>query len=483
MLLLLLLSVFLFAAGEEAPLSIHALCDQSVRNYRLLTPPEAEANVDNGSQRNCACQMVHQAPWGAAKVHIDCSALDLQTELVQATHMPFGSQLLDLSWNKLTRLPRFSLNVDQLEVYRLHNNHIEKLTRGDLTGLTALRELDLSNNALASLDFDTFKDLGALETLKMGYNVLQELPESLFRPMKQLRHLTLSGNNLNELLREKNLIYDLQVSESLEVLELEYCQLTWLSVESAGALQELRLRGNGFFRQLPLLPPSVELLDMSANPVRRLDMFYDGQLGHLQVLLLEDMPNLYLLDFSSLTTHPSLRKISLQNSRNFTYLSEGSGVDHPLQQLRELKLTGTKVRKISKGLKEYMPSVKVIALDGCPMVCDCDLKWLMGGRLGIVTNGVCDKPLSIRDQNIDGLVPESIKNCSELSRVMFRVINGVLVLFLLVLCAVAMYFLVMGCRPSKKFFVRQRMGVQSPYSRITVEPIGETYRPTTISQG
>lgn len=483
MLLLLLLSVFLFAAGEEAPLSIHALCDQSVRNYRLLTPPEAEANVDNGSQRNCPCQMVNQAPWGAAKVHIDCSALDLQTELVQATHMPFGSQLLDLSWNKLTRLPRFSLNVDQLEVYRLHNNHIEKLTREDLTGLTALRELDLSNNALASLDFDTFKDLGALETLKMGYNVLQELPESLFRPMKQLRHLTLSGNNLNELLREKNLIYDLQVSESLEVLELEYCQLTWLSVESAGALQELRLRGNGFFRQLPLLPPSVELLDMSANPVRRLDMFYDGQLGHLQVLLLEDMPNLYLLDFSSLTTHPSLRKISLQNSRNFTYLSEGSGVDHPLQQLRELKLTGTKVRKISKGLKEYMPSVKVIALDGCPMVCDCDLKWLMGGRLGIVTNGVCDKPLSIRDQNIDGLAPESIKNCSELSRVMFRVINGVLVLFLLVLCAVAMYFLVMGCRPSKKFFVRQRMGVQSPYSRITVEPIGETYRPTTISQG
>lgn len=179
----------------------------------------------------------------------------------------------------------------------------------------------------------------------------------------------------------------------------------------------------------------------------------------------------------------------MQNSRNFTYLSElafDSGEDgqgtNVLEQLHEIILTGTKLRKLSERLLEYMPQVQVIALDGCPMVCDCDLKWLMGRRAGITTHGVCEKPLSARDQRIDEVAPEAMKNCSEFSRFMFRIMNGLLVLFLIVLCSVAMYFLVMGCRPSKKFYIRQRLGVHSPYSRITVEPLGQSYRPSTISQ-
>lgn len=474
--------------------SISALCDQTVRNYRLLTPKESDVSDVTKQQKNCVCNMIHQAPWGEPKIQIDCSALSLQSEHLRAENLPFGSQVLDISWNQLQRIPKFVQNVDQLQKYRLQNNHIEKIEEGDLHNMKHLTDFDLSNNAIASIANEAFQDVTALEHLNLGYNNLRSLPENIFRPLKNLLRLTLSGNDLNELLVEKNLFYNFQVNaESLQVLELEYCQLTWLSVESAVALKEIRLRGNSFFKQLPLLSPNIKLLDLSANPVRRLDAFYNGQLKDMEILLLEDMPNFYLIDTNALATFRSLRKISLQNSKNFTYLSEsafeavqtefeGDGEITGLAQLTEIILTGTNVRKLSEKLHNYISKVEVIALDGCPVVCDCDLKWLMGKRNGIMTNGICAKPLSARNKRIDEVQPEEMKNCSNFSRFMFKFLNGLLILFMIILCCVAMYFLVIGCRPSKKFYVRQRMGLNSPYSRITVEPIGQSYRPTTISQ-
>lgn len=487
-------SVGVVASDDESqPQIVRALCDQSVRNYRLLTPQETET-AGHEQQRNCVCNMVHQAPWGEPKIQIDCSALELQSKDLVAEHLPFGSQVLDITWNRLDRIPKFNQNVDQLQIFRLQNNHIEKIRADDLAGLKFLNELDVSNNAIDAMELGAFQDLRALKKLNLGYNNLRSIPENIFRPLRNISHLILSGNDLNELLTEKNLFYNFQVSEqTLQVLELEYCHLTWLSVESAVALKEIRLRGNSFFKQLPLLPPSIKLLDLSGNPLRRWTAFYDGQLRQLEILLLEDMPNLYILEVSSLASFHGLHKISLQNSKNFTYFGElafdeiesqhrGGEEENVFVKLNEIILTGTNVRKLSENLHQYLPKVEIIALDGCPMVCDCDLKWLMGKRVGIMTNGICEKPLSTRNQRIDDVQPEEMKNCSNFSRFMFKIMNGLLVICMILICCVAMYFLVIGCRPSKKFYVRQRMGLNSPYSRITVEPIGQNYRPTTISQ-
>lgn len=479
---------------EPAPVSIRTLCDSTIRNYRLLTPPEDEQVPESATDKNCICLMVHQAPWGEPKLQIDCTALELKSEKLYAQNLPFGTQLLDLAWNRLEKMPKFNKNLEQVQIYRLHNNHIETLAEQDLNGFTYLDELDLSNNAIESIELGAFKDQRALKRLNLGYNNIRTLHENIFRPLRALVHLTLSGNDLNALMLEKNLFFNLQLNaDSVQVLELEYCHLTWLSVESAVALKEIRLRGNGFFKQLPLLSPNIKLLDLSANPVRRLDTTYDGQLNALEILLLEDMPNLYLLDVSSLATFHSLKKLSLQGSRNFSYVHELAfdGIESPkrqemdmsavFEQLNEIILTGTNVRKLSEFLHEYIPKVEVIALDGCPMVCDCDLKWLQGKRRGIVTNGICEKPAAMKDRRIDEVEPEEMKNCSDFSRYMFKIMNGLLIIFMIVLCCVAMYFLVMGCRPSKKFYVRQRMGMNSPYSRITVEPIGTNFRPNTIA--
>lgn len=477
--------------GDSTLVKINALCDQSVLNYRLLTPRENNGPAANEQQKNCLCSMVHQAPWGDPKIQIDCTAQELKIEQIAAETLPFGTQVLDVSWNLLERVPRFTQNVDQMQIFRLHNNQIKNIGADDFAGLTFVQELDVSSNEIQTVEPGAFRDLKALKRLNLAQNKIRILPENIFRPLKSIVHLSLNGNDLNELLVEKNLYYNLDLNaESLQVLELEYCGLTWLSIESGVGLREIRLRGNSFFKQLPLLPPNLKLLDLSANPLRRLDTGYDGQLKDMEILLLEDMPNFYIIEASALATFQSLRKISMQGSRNFTYFNElafdGGNSLHQespvFEHLNVIILTGTRVSRLSSLLYEYLPNVEVIALDGCPVVCDCDLKWLLGKRAGIMTNGICDKPLSVRNKLVDELQPEQMKNCSDFSRFMFRIMNALLIILMIVLCCVAMYFLVMGCRPSKKFYIRQRMGINSPYSRITVEPIGQAYRPSTISQ-
>lgn len=480
------------ASSFNPSLNIGTLCDQSIRNYRLLTPQDdGQAATD----MHCTCRMVDEAPWGAPKIEIDCSALELENGNILAKSLPFTAQLLDITWNRLTRIPKFTQNLEQLKIYRLHQNHIEKIEREDLISLTFLTDLDLSNNGIENIEESAFNDLTSLKRLNLGYNRLSTLPDKLFQAVSNLLHLTLSGNDLNKLLLEKNLFHDFEVNaKSLQILEMENCNLSWLNVKSADALVEIRLRDNIFFKQLPMLPPTIKLLDLSANPVRRLDnTFYNGQLNEMEILLLEDMPNLYILDVSSMATFHNLRKVSLQGSRNFTYLSElafdSVESEHQAEEedllifhhLNEIILTGTKVRKLNDQLLVWLPKLEVIALGGCPMVCDCDLKWLMGRQAGITTNGICEKPLSTKNLRIDDVRPEAMKNCSQFSRFMFKIINGLLILLMIILCGVAMYYLVMGCRPSKKFYIRQRLGVNSPYSRITVDH-GQSYRPTTISQ-
>lgn len=89
-LVLVLVTQSLVMSAEDdrvQPRSIGALCDQSVRNYRLLTPTETEAVAETISHGNCVCTMVHEAPWGAPKIQIDCTALDLQSEHLLA-HNP-----------------------------------------------------------------------------------------------------------------------------------------------------------------------------------------------------------------------------------------------------------------------------------------------------------------------------------------------------------------------------------------------------------
>lgn len=487
------------SATSDPDANIHSLCDQSVRNFQLLTPREADAEPSPVSGRNCVCNMVHEATWGAPKIEIDCTALELHNENIIPRSLPFGTQLFDLSWNSLSRIPRFYQNLDQLKVFRLNNNHITKIEKDDLSRLSYLEELDVSNNDIETIE--TFDSLTALKHLKIAYNNLRTLPDLIFDKLTNLIHLSLSGNDMNALLFEKNIYSSLGLNtQSLQVLELDYCKLTWLAIEAGESLLELRLRGNAFFKEFPILSPNIKLLDLSANPIRRLDStFYPGKLKQLETLLLEDMPNLYILDVSSMATFHNLRKLSLQNSKNFTYfnklafdpieleidLTDDNGETQMFDKLDEINLTGTKVQKLSEELHAYIPNVEFIALDGCPMVCDCDLKWLLGKRAGIRTNGICEKPLSTQNLRIDDIAPESIKNCSEFSRFMFKIINGLLIILMIILVGVGMYFLVMGCRPSKKFYIRQRLGVNSPYSRITVEPLGagvghqSSYRPTT----
>ena len=110
-----------------------------------------------------------------------------------------GLTLLNLRGNALERLPAGLLTpTPGLRALQLGGNRLADL--GDaLTGLSELRELELSNNALAMLAADQFEALSNLRWLHLDGNGLAELAPDQFEGLSELGWLRLDGNSLAEL--------------------------------------------------------------------------------------------------------------------------------------------------------------------------------------------------------------------------------------------------------------------------------------------
>ncbi|XP_040202784.1 SLIT and NTRK-like protein 1 isoform X2 [Rana temporaria] len=102
---------------------------------------------------------------------------------------------LDLSHNALT-----SFKVDlpiMLQELNLDNNSFKSIP--DLSQLSSLTKLVLSNNHISTIPDSAFKGLNNLKVLKLQKNTINSLSEEVFHDLKSLDHLDLSHNQLWEL--------------------------------------------------------------------------------------------------------------------------------------------------------------------------------------------------------------------------------------------------------------------------------------------
>ena len=100
---------------------------------------------------------------------------------------------LELSYNKIERLPKNIFSKTALGMLHLKNNQISTT----LDFLTSdLQTLDLSFNKIHFINAQMFKGLTGLTSLKLKGNGLHKINQAAFISLPNLRYIDLSANNL-----------------------------------------------------------------------------------------------------------------------------------------------------------------------------------------------------------------------------------------------------------------------------------------------
>lgn len=99
--------------------------------------------------------------------------------------------------NKLTKIPKFLYELENLISLDLNQNQIKKIYKKDTDGLSNLQELHLNSNELTDLP-ETFNNLSELRVLSLNFNPITTFPniilelhnlDSLVINKKQIKYL------------------------------------------------------------------------------------------------------------------------------------------------------------------------------------------------------------------------------------------------------------------------------------------------------
>ncbi|XP_033756353.1 protein slit-like isoform X1 [Pecten maximus] len=152
--------------SDEEVAPVDSSCDP-----RAYCPPLCTCT---GTVVRCSRQMLTEIP-----SHIPLDTTELYLDVNNITHLNMDisqlSQLqrLDLSNNKLVTLPEsiFS-NLTQLSTLILSFNKLECMAASSFSGLRRLRILSLHGNQLSTIPYSSFNDLDSLTHLALGENPL-----------------------------------------------------------------------------------------------------------------------------------------------------------------------------------------------------------------------------------------------------------------------------------------------------------------------
>ena len=133
-------------------------------------------------QQSIACKV-----WN--HTNMDCS----WRELVCIPHLRNNAslELLDLSNNELTVLPRGAFSGLKLQTLNLSSSNISTVNADAFSGLNELQILDLSSNTISTINVDTFSVLCNLLSLDLRDNPLSSV-NGTFTDLGNLKTLDLS---------------------------------------------------------------------------------------------------------------------------------------------------------------------------------------------------------------------------------------------------------------------------------------------------
>lgn len=283
---------------------------------------------------------------------------------------------LNLSHNAIYNLqPEVLADFPILEYLNLENNYISTLTTTMFT-LPNLHYLNLGHNRIFTLKANFYFNSPKLQTLVLSHNVLTRLPGGIFFRIPRLEKLDLSYNRLSKI---EDLAFD-----------------------GLKSLSELKLEGNTL-RQIPItalrIIPSIGQLAMDRNPIRQLGpLSFNGlNVTHISLCHSDELNVVHERTFANM---PYLTSVALAFNKVLTSIAPKTFVG--LSNLRMLDLRNDNLYVIEESIRSEMdrfledsgdttdiPSVALSAeapaplpvpltlrLNGNPLVCDCNLKWV-----------------------------------------------------------------------------------------------------------
>ncbi|NXD76283.1 LRRN4 protein, partial [Halcyon senegalensis] len=257
--------------------------------------------------------------------------------------LPEALETLDLSSNLLQEVNGAEIaNLSRLRVLSLRQNHLWSVRWGS-EALSSLLSLDLSFNKLSSLPPCDSSALPNLRWLSLAGNPLMEIQPLAFSCYPQLQFLNLSATLLGR-------------DDSRAIRESAFA----ISTSPSEATNR---SGN-----------TITVLDLSRTFLEKIQPEWTRDLPNLKSFHLTKMLRLRSLDTDFLKFMPGLRELNCQDSHTLSYVRTEMFDRAP--HLSHLSFENCNLSSFNAWNTNSSNSI-IISLYGNPLLCDCQLSWLL----------------------------------------------------------------------------------------------------------
>ncbi|NWW67023.1 LRRN4 protein, partial [Ifrita kowaldi] len=271
---------------------------------------------------------------------------------------------LQLTHSSLTAFP--VCLPEALETLDLSNNLLEEVNGTEIANLPQLRVLSLRHNHLWSVRWGS-EVLGSLLKLDLSFNKLSSVPSCHSSALPNLRWLSLAGNPLIEIQPLAFSCYP-----QLQLLNLS---ATLLGQDDSRGIRESAFAISTDPNEAMNRPGnSINVLDLSGTFLEKIQPEWASDLPNLRSLHLTKMPRLRSLDSNFFKSLPGLRELHCQDSHSLGFIQTEMFGSAP--HLSHLSFENCNLSSFNPWNINSSDGI-TISLYGNPLLCNCQLSWLL----------------------------------------------------------------------------------------------------------
>ncbi|NXC12104.1 LRRN4 protein, partial [Corythaeola cristata] len=270
---------------------------------------------------------------------------------------------LQLTNSSLTAFP--VCLPEALETLDLSNNLLEEVNSTEIANLPRLRVLLLRQNHLQAVRWGS-EVLSSLLFLDLSFNKLSSVPSCHSSSLPNLRWLSLAGNPLIEIQPLAFSCYP-----QLQFLNLS---ATLLGQDDRRGISESAFAISTSPSEATNSGNTINVLDLSGTFLEKIQPEWTRDLPSLRSLHLTKMSRLRSLDTDFFKPMPDLRELNCQDSHSLGFVRTEMFDSAP--HLSHLSFQNCNLSSFNSWNINSLDSI-VINLYGNPLLCDCQLSWLL----------------------------------------------------------------------------------------------------------
>ncbi|NWH19154.1 LRRN4 protein, partial [Grus americana] len=278
---------------------------------------------------------------------------------------------LQLTNNSLTAFP--ICLPETLETLDLSNNLLEEVNGTNIANLPRLRILSLRQNHLQAVRWGS-EALSSLLSLDLSFNKLSSVPSCHSSSLPNLKWLSLAGNPLIEIQPLAFSCYP-----QLQFLNLS---ATLLGQDDSRGIRESAFAISTSPGDATSTPGNtINVLDLSGTFLEKIQPEWTRDLPNLRSLHLTKMSRLRSLNTDFFKSMPDLQELNCQDSHSLGFVK--TEIFNSALHLSQLSFENCNLSSFNAWNINSSDSI-IINLYGNPLLCDCQLSWLLSKPKTIV---------------------------------------------------------------------------------------------------